>query len=136
MKKIITGFVDKNADKLLCVPHDIHAHPELAFEKVKASKILTNTAEDFGLRVERSASGSTDMGNVSHRVPSIYPMLAVAQNVIIHNPEFSKWAGSTKGDQAALAGAKVLALTAADYLTNPKLQVKAKHAFEVSIGLC
>ncbi len=32
-------------------------------------------------------AGSTDMGNVSHRVPSIHPMLGVApSNVIIHNP--------------------------------------------------
>ncbi|MYJ76262.1 MAG: M20 family metallopeptidase, partial [Gammaproteobacteria bacterium] len=40
---------------------------------------------------ERSltGAGSTDMGNVSHRVPSIHPMLAAApRNVVIHNPEF------------------------------------------------
>ncbi len=36
-------------------------------------------------------AGSTDMGNVSHRVPSIHPMLAVApMNVIIHNAEFAR----------------------------------------------
>ncbi|MEM7097451.1 MAG: M20 family metallopeptidase [Pseudomonadota bacterium] len=81
-------------------------------------------------------AGSTDMGNVSYRVPSIHPMLAVAPpNVVIHNPEFEKWARSEKGDQACLDGAKALALTAADYLLSPALQDQARHAFEVSQGL-
>lgn len=81
-------------------------------------------------------AGSTDMGNVSHRVPSIHPMLAVAPpNVVIHNPEFAKWAASEKGDQAVIDGAKALALTTADYLLSPSLQEQAKHAFDVSRGL-
>ena len=81
-------------------------------------------------------AGSTDMGNVSYRVPSIHPMLAVAPpNVVIHNPEFEKWAGSEKGDLAALDGAKALALTAADYLLSPGLQEQAGHAYNVSKGL-
>ena len=81
-------------------------------------------------------AGSTDMGNVSYRVPSIHPMLAVAPpNVVIHNPEFEKWAGSEKGDLACLDGAKALALTTADYLLSPGLQEQAAHAYEVSQGL-
>ena len=81
-------------------------------------------------------AGSTDMGNVSYRVPSIHPMLAVAPpNVVIHNPEFAKWAGSEQGDQAVIDGAKALALTAADYLLSPALQDQAKHAYDVSVGL-
>ena len=72
-------------------------------------------------------AGSTDMGNVSHRIPSIHPMLAVAPpNVVIHNPEFTKWAASEKGDAAILDGAKALALTAADYLTSTHLQDNAR----------
>ncbi len=81
-------------------------------------------------------AGSTDMGNVSHRVPSIHPMLAVAPpNVVIHNPEFAEWAASDKGDQAVIDGAKALALTAADFLLSPPLQAQAKHAYAVSKGL-
>ena len=81
-------------------------------------------------------AGSTDMGNVSYRLPSIHPMLAVAPpNVVIHNPEFEKWAGSEKGDAAAIDGAKALALTAADYLLSPGLQSEAKRAYDVSQGL-
>ncbi|MEM7018668.1 MAG: peptidase dimerization domain-containing protein, partial [Pseudomonadota bacterium] len=79
------------------------------------------------------AAGSTDMGNISHRVPSIHPMIAAAPpNVVIHNPEFTKWAKSEKGDKAAIDGAKALAMTALDYLTNEQLRVQAKAEFESS----
>ena len=81
-------------------------------------------------------AGSTDMGNVSYRVPSIHPMLACSPpNVVIHNPEFTKWAGSEMGDAAALDGARIMALTTAEYLLNPALQSDVKQAFEVSQGL-
>lgn len=82
------------------------------------------------------AAGSTDMGNVSHRVPSIHPMLAAApHNVVIHNPEFARWAGSEMGDRAALDGAKALAMTAADYLLSAELQASTRKAFDISKGL-
>lgn len=81
-------------------------------------------------------AGSTDMGNVSYRVPSIHPMLASAPaNVVIHNPEFAKWSGSEMGDAAALDGAKALALTTAEFLLSDRLQRQVKHAFAVSRGL-
>jgi amidohydrolase len=87
-------------------------------------------------RLGPGAAGSTDMGNVSHRVPSIHPMLAAApRNVVIHNPEFAKWAGSEMGDRAALDGAKALAMTAADYLLSAELQGAAQKAFDISKGL-
>ena len=81
-------------------------------------------------------AGSTDMGNVSYRVPSIHPMLACAPpNVVIHNPEFTKWARSEQGDAAALDGAKALALTAAEFLQSKSLQGETSKAFEISSGL-
>ncbi|HEX3809786.1 MAG TPA: M20 family metallopeptidase [Rhizomicrobium sp.] len=65
-------------------------------------------------------AGSTDMGNISHRVPSIHPMLAVAPiGVIIHNAEFARWAASERGDQAVIDGAKALAFTALDLMADP-----------------
>jgi len=59
--------------------------------------------------------GSTDMGNVSHVVPSIHPMLAVAPaGVSIHTPEFADHARSAAGDRAVLDGARAMALTVVD----------------------
>ena len=70
------------------------------------------------------------MGNVSHRVPSIHPMISCAERgVVIHNPEFARWAASEKGDRACLDGAKALAMTAIDYLTDTELQSAAAREF-------
>jgi amidohydrolase len=81
-------------------------------------------------------AGSTDMGNVSHRVASIHPMLAVAPpNVIIHNPEFARWAASEQGDAAVIDGAKSLAFTAIDLMCDPHLMTTAKSDFEATAEL-
>lgn len=81
-------------------------------------------------------AGSTDMGNVSQRVPSIHPMLAAApRNVVIHHPDFARYAGSESGDAAALDGARALALTAFDFLAEPELRAEAGKAFAVAKGL-
>src|SRR5690606_39168558 len=54
--------------------------------------------------------GSTDMGNVSHVVPSIHPMIAVAPpGVAIHTAEFATHARGAGGDAAVLDGAWSLA---------------------------
>jgi hypothetical protein len=75
------------------------------------------------------------MGNVSHRVPAIHPMIAAAPpHVTIHHPEFAKWAASELGDAAALDGAKALAMTALDYLADADLRREARAAFEAAGG--
>ena len=64
--------------------------------------------------------GSTDMGNVSHALPSIHPMIKIApDHVAIHTPEFAHYAKSQSGDQAVLDGAKTMAMTVADLWLNP-----------------
>lgn len=79
--------------------------------------------------------GSSDMGNVSHRVPTIHPMLAAAPiHTTIHNPEFAEWAGSEMGDAAALDGAKALAMTALDFLCDPDLRLRVRETFEAEKG--
>ncbi|MCP5039965.1 MAG: M20 family metallopeptidase [bacterium] len=78
-------------------------------------------------------AGSTDMGNVSHALPAIHPMIAAAPlNVSIHNREFADHAGGELGDVAALDGAKALAMTALDYLHSPSLQERTRNVFEHS----
>lgn len=78
-------------------------------------------------------AGSTDMGNVSQYVPSIHPMLQAAPaDCAIHHPEFARWAGSELGDQAAIDGAKSMAMTAIDYLTDPSLRKAVADAFSAA----
>jgi amidohydrolase len=58
---------------------------------------------------------STDMGNVSHLVPSIHPMIAVSPpDLPLHSAEFARWAASEEGDRAVLDGAKAMAMTVLD----------------------
>lgn len=74
--------------------------------------------------------GSTDMGNVSHRVPSIHPMLGIApESVPIHNAEFARYAASPAGDKAVIDGAKTLAMTALDLMMAPGLADAAAKEF-------
>ena len=79
------------------------------------------------------AAGSTDMGNVSYRLPAIHPMLAAApRDVVIHHPDFAHFAGSELGDLAALDGAKALAMTVVDYLTSEQLRAASSKAFSLT----
>lgn len=87
----------------------------------------------FGTPEQFGGAGSTDMGNVSYRIPSIHPLLACAPpGVALHHPDFARWVVSDLGDRAALDGAKALALTAADFLLDAGLQARAREAFERS----
>ena len=74
--------------------------------------------------------GSTDMGNVSHEVPSIHPMIQVAPTgVAIHTPDFAGHARSERGDAAVVDGAVAMAQTIVDLWTDPGLlaAVRAAH---------
>jgi metal-dependent amidase/aminoacylase/carboxypeptidase family protein len=109
---------------------DIHLNDPLA-------RAFRRNAESLGReffpmeKLPSGIQGSTDLGNVSYRVPSIHPMLAAAPlHVTIHNPEFAKWAGSELGDGAALDGAKALAMTALDFFCDAELRQRAREAFE------
>jgi len=112
---------------------DIHLNDPLA-------SCFRRNAESLGReffpieRLPSGVQGSTDLGNVSYRVPSIHPMLAAAPpHVTIHNPEFAKWAGSELGDAAALDGAKALAMTALDFFCDADLRRRAREAFEARL---
>lgn len=74
--------------------------------------------------------GSTDMGNVSHVVPSIHPMIGVSPpSVAIHTEDFVRYAGGPEGDQAVLDGARAMAATVVDLWTRPEALEAARSAF-------
>jgi len=108
----------------------------IRFNEPLAEKFREN-AERLGRRfvpldlVPSRFAGSTDMGNVSHRVPSIHPMLAAAPpHCTIHNAEFAEHAGAAIGDAAALDGAKALAMTALDFLCDADLRERTRNVFD------
>jgi amidohydrolase len=80
-------------------------------------------------------TGSTDLGNLSYRMPAIHPMLAVSgPAVALHTKEFAAAAGSADGDRAVVDGALGLALTAVDYLGDAELRAATHAEFEASGG--
>ncbi|MFJ3438266.1 amidohydrolase [Streptomyces cyaneofuscatus] len=66
--------------------------------------------------VERPPFACTDMGNVSHVVPSIHPVLDISGGACgPHQPDFVAAAVSPAAEQALLDGAVGMAWTAADF---------------------
>jgi amidohydrolase len=55
LQQRVLDAVDRRADRLLEVSHEIHAHPELCFEEHTAHRILTDELERAGLSVTRGA---------------------------------------------------------------------------------
>lgn len=61
------------------------------------------------------ATGSTDMGNVSHRVPSIHPFLSIdSLPAVNHQPEFAAHTITPDGERAIRDGALAMAWTVID----------------------
>lgn len=69
-------------------------------------------------------AGSTDMGDVSHVVPSIHPWLAIVDQgeALCHEHRFAEAAASDRGQTSALVAGKAMARTALEVLSDPKLR--------------
>ena len=82
-------------------------------------EIYRKNAQELG-RVfpqHRSTPMSTDMANVSLRIPSIHPMISInSLPAVNHQPEFAAASISSYADNAIIDGAIALAWSAADLL--------------------
>ena len=68
-------------------------------------------------------AASTDMGNVSHAVPSIHPMIGIdSLPAVNHQPEFTAHCVRPSADKAVLDGALAMAWTAIDIASNAALR--------------
>lgn len=77
-------------------------------------------------------AGSTDMGDISHAMPSIHPWIAICDKgeTTCHQHAFAECAGSERGAAGMLLAAKAMAMTAADLLLEAPLRDEARRAFE------
>ncbi|MGW5136401.1 amidohydrolase [Streptomyces sp. NPDC004135] len=70
--------------------------------------------------------GSSDIGNVSTRVPAIHPFVAITgEDGSDHTPEFAAAAASPRARAVLVAAAQALACTAADVLLSEELREEA-----------
>jgi amidohydrolase len=77
-------------------------------------------------RRSRSGSGSTDFGNVSHRVPAVCACLAICgPEAGWHSREVAEATRTDRGHAAIVDGAKSLAMTAIDILADATLREQA-----------
>ncbi len=80
---------------------------------------------------ETRVVASSDMGNVSYRVPSIHPLIKVpTDDTLIHTPGFARWAAAPEGDRAVVDGAKAMATTVVDLWGRPEALADVRAAFD------
>jgi amidohydrolase len=81
----------------------------------------------LGPEVDRLAA-STDMGNVSHAVPSIHPAIGInSLPAVNHQPEFTAHCITESADKAVVDGALAMAWTAIDLAGDVKLRERLMH---------
>lgn len=97
-----------------------HAYTDLIVDSVLADLYAANS-ESLGRPMGRSAAtdimktGSTDMGNVSHELPSLHPMLDIKPGKWVnHQREFAAATIEPAGERAIRDGALAMAFTVID----------------------
>src|SRR5262249_34200162 len=74
--------------------------------------------------------GSSDIGNVSHVIPAIQPMIGIApEGMAIHTRDFADAAVKPLARAGLLAAAKTMALTTFDLLAEPSRVEQARREF-------
>jgi len=87
-------------------------------------QLWSDNMQSLGRRVDGflEIGGSTDMGNVSTIVPSMHPFVAVSPEVIpLHSTEFAAAAATDTAMEGLIDGAKALAMTVADVISQPEV---------------
>ena len=97
-----------------------HEYEDILSEPTMVELFSANSTE-LGRTMARakdrpaSNAGSTDMGNVSHVVPSIHPMIGMdTKGAVNHQPEFAAHTITPDGEKAMRDGALAMAWTIVD----------------------
>lgn len=84
---------------------------------------------------EKTSLGSSDVGNVSHVIPTIQPTVSIADEYIAgHSEEFKAAARSEKGLASIAIAAELLANTALDLFEKPELLDKIKQEHQAILA--
>ncbi|MGW2201616.1 M20 family metallopeptidase [Streptomyces sp. NPDC001774] len=95
---------------------DLRQDLAIARRYLEAARDLGRVVQDVDPTLR---GGSTDMGNVSHLVPTIHPMIGYdCGGAIMHNPEFTRYGTTPQADLALLEGGLAMAWTAIDLATD------------------
>lgn len=101
---------------------------DMAYSPCKPSYIFANLFKQnltlLGIeedpKKEDSGKGSSDIGNLSQRVPTIHVDIRICDSTkVSHSPDFAEAAKSDKGIEGMVNGAKALAMTVYDLFSSP-----------------
>jgi amidohydrolase len=122
----------------------IGAESKIEIDLPKLDSMRRNAALETAIRANMEAlgitvdpddgrRGSSDIGNLSHYLPAIHPLLAmVGSEVAGHSVEFCEATTTDRGRETLLNAAKLLAMTALDYLTSDDLRKQVAEDFKRS----
>lgn len=106
------------------------------FENLRSSRILAQLyAENLRKKGIENFSqcsdvpGSTDMGNVSHVIPSIHPFYKIGSGEIFHTRDFASITNVPASHETTLSFAEAMAHTCVDILTKKDALQTAKSEF-------
>ena len=101
----------------------------------KMASLYQTNAESLGVQFpslqeqKEKVLGSTDMGNVSHVIPSIHPLYSIDSMAVNHSYGFTAAAGSNIAHVKTLLAAKAMAMTAIDIFCSEELRQEVKDQF-------
>lgn len=111
----------------------------MSCKEVKNSKVMVNLVQNNFDKIGEytiprtldQGLGSTDVGNVTHKIPAIQSYIGIGEGLATHTVEFAKAASSKKGDSAIGIAAKVMAMTGVDLFYDKKSLKTAKEQFDI-----
>ncbi len=109
-----------------------------SYEDIRNNPIIENLLADnleaLGEKVmprrKELGIGTTDVGNVTHRIPALQSYVQVVPFLRGHTLEFQEAVGGKEGHRAINIGAKAMAMTAVDVLMDEKMFQKIKTEFQ------
>lgn len=96
------------------------------------SQAFQNVFDSLGVTYleKEEANYAWDVGNVSYVCPTIGPYIKIGPETLVgHTDGFREASDSDEGYKGLILGAKAMALTGLEYLSNEKLQKEAKEEF-------
>jgi amidohydrolase len=122
----------KAAEMVVPAPAEIHCNRLYAerYPSLPLGEAFKKNMESLGEEMEypdpAEQVGSSDIGNVSIRIPVIHEYLSIAEEgVRAHSKAFAEAAISARGNEVCIKGAKGLAMTAFDIFIDPGLREKS-----------
>jgi len=107
---------------------EVRHDPALAAVYRRNAEALGRSFPDLGVLLDRAAA-STDMGNVSHVLPSIHPYIGIGSlPAVNHQPEFAAHCVTDAADRALLDGGLALAWTAVDVAADDAFSARLRGA--------